>query len=44
VRAIATPIRKGRTVHVWGIELTGEDGKAVAVARCTLAVRPLPQG
>ena len=44
VTAVATPIRKGRTVQVWGIELTDEDDKAVAVARCTLAVRPLPQG
>lgn len=44
VRAVATPIRKGRTVQVWGIEISGEDGKAVAVARCTLAVRPLDQG
>ena len=44
VRAVATPIRKGRTVQVWGIELTDEDEKPVAVARCTLAVRPLPQG
>ena len=44
VRAVATPIRKGRTVQVWGIDLTDEDGKPVAVARCTLAVRPLPKG
>jgi 1,4-dihydroxy-2-naphthoyl-CoA hydrolase len=41
VTATATPIRKGRTMHVWGIDLVGEDGKQVAVARCTLAVRPL---
>lgn len=41
VTATATPIRKGRSVHVWGIDLVGEDGKAVAVARCTLAVRPI---
>ena len=44
VRAVATPIRKGRTVQVWGIDLTDEDEKPVAVARCTLAVRPLPNG
>ena len=44
VRAVATPIRKGRTMQVWGIEINDEDGKAVAVARCTLAVRPLAQG
>jgi len=41
VRAIATPIRKGRSVHVWGIDIVGEDGKGIAVARCTLAIRPI---
>jgi uncharacterized protein (TIGR00369 family) len=41
VTATGTPIRKGRSVHVWGIEVVGEDGRAVAVARCTLAVRPI---
>lgn len=44
VRATATPIRKGRTMQVWSIDITDEDGTAVAVARCTLAVRPLPKG
>ncbi|HYI45601.1 MAG TPA: hotdog fold thioesterase [Actinomycetota bacterium] len=44
VKAIATPIRKGRTVQVWSIDITDQDGKDVAVARCTLAVRPLAQG
>ncbi len=39
VRATATPVRKGRSVHVWGIDLVDEDGGPVAVARCTLAVR-----
>jgi 1,4-dihydroxy-2-naphthoyl-CoA hydrolase len=41
VTATATPIRKGRSIHVWGIDVVGEDGKGVAVARCTLAVRPI---
>ena len=39
VRATATLIRKGKTIHVWGIDIADEDGKLVAVARCTLAVR-----
>jgi 1,4-dihydroxy-2-naphthoyl-CoA hydrolase len=39
VRATATPIRKGRTTHVWGVEITDENGGLVAIARCTLAVR-----
>ena len=44
VRAIATPVRKGRTMQVWNIDINDEDGKAVAVARCTLAVRPMQEG
>lgn len=41
VRATATPIRKGRSVQVWAIDIEDQDGERVAVARCTLAVRPL---
>ena len=41
VTATATPIRKGRSIHVWGIDLVGEDGKTIAVARCTLVIKPL---
>ena len=43
VTATATPVRKGRTVHVWNIDIVGEDDKPVAVARCTLAVRRLSE-
>ncbi|HEX2241065.1 MAG TPA: PaaI family thioesterase [Actinomycetota bacterium] len=39
VVATATPIRRGRTTHVWGIDLVDENGEMVAVARCTLAIR-----
>jgi len=39
LRATATPVRKGRSVQVWGIDLEDEAGKMIAVARCTLAVR-----
>lgn len=42
VTATATPIRMGRTLHVWAIELSDEDGNPVAVARCTLAIRDIP--
>src|SRR5262245_49649199 len=38
VTATATPIRKGRTVHVWNIQLTDGEGRPVAVGRCTLAI------
>ena len=42
ITATATPVRKGRSMHVWGISIEDEDRKAVAVARCTLAIRILP--
>ncbi|MBA2427696.1 MAG: hotdog fold thioesterase [Actinobacteria bacterium] len=40
VRATATPLRLGRSLQVWAVALTDEAGEAVAVARCTVAVRP----
>ncbi|HEU4481037.1 MAG TPA: hotdog fold thioesterase [Actinomycetota bacterium] len=42
VRATAIPVRKGRSMHVWSIDLVDEEGNLVAVARCTLAVRDIP--
>ncbi len=41
--ATATPVRTGRTVSVWAIHLTGDDGRPVCEARCTLAVIELEQ-
>jgi uncharacterized protein (TIGR00369 family) len=41
VRATAVPVRRGRALHVWSIEVADETGGPVAVARCTVAVRPL---
>ena len=40
--ATATPIRKGRTVHVWGIELTDDQDRLICVARCSLQVLRAP--
>ena len=40
--ATATPIRKGRSVHVWAIDLTDDDGRLICVARCTLQVLKAP--
>lgn len=40
--ATATPIRKGRTVHVWGIELRDQDDRMICVSRCTLQVLAAP--
>jgi 1,4-dihydroxy-2-naphthoyl-CoA hydrolase len=40
LRATATPVRKGRMVHVWNVDLQDQDGEPVAAARCTLVIRP----
>ena len=40
--ATATPVRKGRNVHVWSIDLTDETGRQICVARCTLQVLKAP--
>ncbi len=41
VTATAAPVRKGRSIHVWAVDINDQDGNAVAVARCTLAIRKL---
>ncbi len=40
--ATATPLRKGRTVHVWDIRLTDDRDRLICVARCTLQVLKAP--
>ena len=40
--ATATPVRKGRRVQVWAINLTDQDGRQICVARCTLQVLDAP--
>jgi 1,4-dihydroxy-2-naphthoyl-CoA hydrolase len=40
--ATATPVRKGRRVHVWAIELTDESDRMICISRCTLQVLPAP--
>jgi uncharacterized protein (TIGR00369 family) len=34
----ATPIRLGRTTHVWDARITDEEGKLICVTRCTIAI------
>jgi len=42
VRATGRPLRKGRSLHVWAVDITDQDDAPVAVARCTVAIRPRP--
>ena len=42
--ATATPIRVGRTMQVWRIELTDQDGRLICDAKCSLAVIDQPSG
>lgn len=41
VRAVATPLHRGRTTQVWSVEISDEQGRLVCVSRCTLAVVPM---
>jgi uncharacterized protein (TIGR00369 family) len=43
VTATGAPVRKGRTLQVWAVDIADEQGRAVAVGRCTVAVRSKPQ-
>jgi len=40
VTAVATPIHKGRSTHVWEVKITDEAGRMVCISRCTLAIVP----
>ena len=40
--ATAKPLRVGRTMQVWAIDLTDDEGRLICVGRCTLAVRDAP--
>jgi uncharacterized protein (TIGR00369 family) len=42
--AVATPIRVGRTLQVWSIGLTDDEGREICTARCSLAVLGAPGG
>lgn len=41
VRAVATPIHRGRTTQVWAVEISDEDGRIICTSRCTIAVVPI---
>ena len=42
VIATGVPVRIGRTLHVWAVDIADEHGDPVAVGRCTVAVRSKP--
>ena len=39
IHAVARRIHRGRTIWVWDVELTDDDGRLCAVSRVTIAVR-----
>jgi 1,4-dihydroxy-2-naphthoyl-CoA hydrolase len=40
--AVATPIHRGRTTHVWDIRISDEHDKLVCISLCTVAVVDRP--
>lgn len=44
VRAVATPVHRGRSTQVWSAELRDEEERLVCIVRCTIAVVPLERG
>jgi uncharacterized protein (TIGR00369 family) len=42
IRAIATPVRIGRTVQVWSVEIVDEGNRQICVGRCSLQVIRTP--
>ena len=38
--ATARPLFRGRTTHVYAVEITDEKNQLVCAARCTIAIRP----
>src|SRR6266436_9778178 len=40
--AVAIPIHRGRTTHIWDIRITDENDKLVCISRCTVAVVDRP--
>ena len=40
--AVATPVHRGRTTHVWEIRISDENDKLICISRCTVAVVDRP--
>jgi 1,4-dihydroxy-2-naphthoyl-CoA hydrolase len=43
VTATATPLHRGRTIHVWDIRIEDEESRLVCASRCTLAIISAPR-
>jgi 1,4-dihydroxy-2-naphthoyl-CoA hydrolase len=44
ITATARPLFRGRSTHVYAVDVTDEQGDLVCAARCTLAIRPRKDG
>jgi 1,4-dihydroxy-2-naphthoyl-CoA hydrolase len=42
--AVAVPLHRGRTTHIWEIKISDEQDKLVCVSRCTVAIVDRPPG
>jgi 1,4-dihydroxy-2-naphthoyl-CoA hydrolase len=42
LKAVATPVHRGQTSHVYRIEISDQDGRLISVGRCTMAIRRIP--
>lgn len=38
VKAIATPLHKGRSTMIWNIEIVDEENNLICISRCTMAI------
>lgn len=38
VHAVGTPLHRGRTTHVWAVEIRDEEQRMVCASRCTIAI------
>jgi uncharacterized protein (TIGR00369 family) len=36
--AVAIPLHRGRTTHIWDIRITDENNKLICISRCTIAI------
>ncbi|WP_078544256.1 hotdog fold thioesterase [Litchfieldia alkalitelluris] len=43
VKAVATPLHKGRKTMVWDIKIIDEKAQLICVSRCTMAILPIQQ-